>query len=154
MSLKTLITALALAVAPVFGLATDAKPVLTINGAVDKSLTREELAALPQHTITQTTEYTEGETTFVGPLARDVLSPPAGATLVVMTAANDYSVEIPVGDLDAYDVILALEMNGKALTSRDKGPVWVMYRLALTDPAQRSVFDNRLIWQVRTVSFR
>ncbi len=136
------------------GAALAAEPALTIHGDAEISYTREQLAALPRHVITQTTEYTDGETTFAGPLARDVVDPPAGATVAVMTAVNDYSVEIPVEDLDRYDVILALEMNGKPLSRRDKGPVWVMYPLADTDPAQRAVFDNRLIWQLRDVAFR
>lgn len=131
-----------------------AAPVLTIHAAVERALSREELAALPQHAITQTTEFTDGDVTFTGPLARDVIDAPQGATVAVMTAINDYSVEIPVEDFDRYDVILALEMNGKALTRRDKGPIWVMYPLAATDPAQKSLIDNRLIWQLRDISFR
>lgn len=136
------------------GAARAAEPVLTVHGDAERLHTREQLAALPQHVITQRTEYTDGEATFVGPLARDVIDPPAGATVALMTAINDYSVEIPIEDFDRYDVILALEMNGAPLTRRDKGPVWVMYPLADTDPSQRAMIDNRLIWQLRDVAFR
>ncbi len=143
-----MVAAIIVAVAP----ARAAEPVLRIGGAAE--FTREALAALPQHSISQTTDYTDGIVTFTGPLARDVVTPPPGATVAVMTAINDYSVDVPLEDFQNFDVILALEMDGKALTRRDKGPLWVMYPLADVDAALRQHVDTRLIWQLREISFR
>jgi hypothetical protein len=128
---------------------------LTITAGDEvRSLTAADLAALPQHRIVTGTEFTDGPTTFSGPLARDVLAPPRGATVVVLSAVNDYSVEAPVEDFRDYDVIMATSMNGTPLSRRDKGPIWLMYPLddhaELADP----VYVNRLIWQLDRVAFR
>lgn len=154
MSLTTLLAAVALVATPVLAQASAAEPVLTVEGATTMTYTREELAALPQHAITQTTDYSDGEVTFSGPLARDVLTAPAGATIAVLTALNDYSVEAPLDDFARFDAILAIAVDGKPLSRRDKGPIWMMYPMAEIDPAQKSVYDNRLIWQLVRVSFR
>jgi hypothetical protein len=59
---------------------------------------------------------------FEGPLFRDVLKAAGsrGSKLYVV-ALNDYAAEIPLADLEKYDVILARKINGKVLTVRDKG---------------------------------
>ena len=70
------------------------------------------------------------------------------ADAVRLTAANDYFVDIPTGDFQAYDVILAMQADGKPLSRRDRGPLWLMYPISdhaeLNDP----VYFRRLIWQV------
>lgn len=139
-----------LAAAPAFA---DALLTITTDEG-EIALTREDIEALPQHEITTTTEFTDGAATFRGPLARDVLNPPKGATVAVMRAINDYAIEIPIEDFTRFDVVLATHMNGKALSRRDKGPIWVMYPLSdhpeLADP----VYINRLIWQLATVAYK
>lgn len=132
-----------------------ADAVLSISaGGETRGLSMEDLRARPQAVITTTTEFTDGPTTFAGPLARDVLTPPEGATVAVMRAINDYSVEIPLEDFQKWDVVLAVEMNGKAMSRRDKGPIWVMYPIDEHDELQSPVYINRLIWQLSSVSFR
>ena len=68
--------------------------------------------------------------------------------MATATAINDYSVEIPIEDYATYDVILATEMDGKKLTLRDKGPIWIVYprddHSELDDP----VVNARWIWQL------
>jgi hypothetical protein len=58
-----MIASIILAVAP----ARASEPVLRVEGGPE--VTREALAALPQHSITQTADYTDGEVTFTGPPA-------------------------------------------------------------------------------------
>ena len=45
-------------------------------------------------------------------------------------AANDYFVDIPTQDFRDYDAILAMEADGKQLSRRDKGPLWLMYPIS------------------------
>lgn len=129
--------------------------ILTVAGeGAPVALSSEAIAALPQHEIATATEFTDGRPVFRGPLARDVLKAPAGATVAVMRAVNDYTVEIPLSDFADYDVVLATHMNGAPLSRRDKGPIWVMYPLDSHAELASPVYVNRLIWQLASVAFK
>lgn len=63
-----------------------------------------------------------------GPLMRDLLKEAGvqGDTASAV-ALDKYEVEIPTEDFDAFDVIAAVELDGKRLTVRSKGPAWIIY---------------------------
>lgn len=153
---------------PSFASATEAlaKPegraILTVRGNVAITndggtlvLDRAMLTALPQHEVRTTTEWTDGVKVFRGPLVSDVLAA-AGAdgSVVAATALNDYSVEIPMADFRTYPVILALWMDGAALTVRDKGPIWIVYPRDDFDELRSSEMNSRWIWQLRSLEIR
>lgn len=136
-------------------------PLLVVRNLVEPShpearLTAAELRAMPQVTIRTHTEFTDGVVTFVGPLARDVVARVGvgPATTVHAIAANDYSVDFPLEDLFKYDVILAMKMNGKRLTLRDKGPLWIMYPLDDHAELRDPIYNQRLIWQLTTLELK
>jgi len=138
-----------------------AQELLTIRNAADPSqaeviFDEAELLALPQVTIRTETDYTDGVVEFVGPLARDVLASfDLGAvTTVHLVAANDYSFDIPLSDLTEYGVILALQADGKRLSMRDKGPIWLMYPLDDFPELQDPKYNLRLIWQLTVMELR
>ena len=143
------------------GIASVGEPMLTVRNATapgdpELHLTEEELLAMPQVTVRTRTEFTDGVVEFVGPLARDVVERigVGKATTLHAIAANDYSVDIPIEELFAYDVILAMKADGERLTMRDKGPIWIMYPLddhsELSDP----LYNQRLIWQLTAMELR
>ena len=113
-------------------------------------LSLEDLAALPQVTVVTENEFSDGKIAYRGPLARDVLAQVGldREEAVRFVAANDYYVDIPTGDFRDYDAILAMEADGKPLSRREKGPLWLMYPISdhaeLNDP----IYLRRLIWQV------
>ncbi len=130
-----------------------AETVLTIRAGENAiALSREEFAAIKTVNYSTTTDWTDGKTRFSGPLIRQVLETAgvdaASVETIHATAANDYTVEIPAADIAKYDVILATEMDGKRLTLRDKGPLWVVYprddHAELNDPE----VNSRWIWQL------
>ena len=97
-----------------------AEELLTVRNVADPSqaevrFDEAALLTLPQITIRTRTDYTDGVIEFVGPLARDVLASfDLGATTTIhLVAANDYSFDIPLSDLTEYDVILAMQADGK-----------------------------------------
>lgn len=109
-----------------------------------------ELEAMTWTTVVTENEFTDGMVTYRGPLARDVI---AGIALgdfdtLRFTAANDYYIDIPTADLEAYDVILAMEADGERLSRRDKGPLWLMYPISDHSALREPVYSQRLIWQV------
>lgn len=126
------------------------------DSAFSIAYTRAELNAMPQKQIRTATEWTDGRPVFQGPLARDIIANVAGRgeTIVNAIAINDYSVEIPLSDFERYDVILALTMDGRELSLRDRGPIWIVYprddHEELHDPA----FNARWIWQLDRLELR
>jgi len=124
--------------------------VLQITGSREQVFTLEDLRNLNQVEILTANEFVDGQKLFRGPLARDVLTAmdiqvSAG---IKLTAANDYQVEIPVRELFDYNVILALEIDGKPLSLRDKGPIWVIYPMSDHAELRDPVFNSHLVWQL------
>jgi hypothetical protein len=113
-------------------------------------LSLEALAALPQATVVTENEFANGKVAYRGPLMRDVLAQLGldGVSEVRLVAANDYFVDIPTEDFRAYDVILAMEADGKPLSRRDKGPLWLMYPISDHPELEDPNYLRRLIWQV------
>jgi len=135
---------------PLSATAQDAVLTLT-NPESGKTLTLSEadLKALPQAVIHTDNEFVDSMTAFEGPLARDVLALlGTNAQTVVLTAVNDYAVEVPMADFQTYDVVFAMSADGVAFSRRDKGPIWVVYPMSDHPELQDPVFNARLIWQL------
>jgi hypothetical protein len=107
------------------------------------------LEALPQHTFTTHTPWTEHRVSFTGPLLRDLLEAVgAHGRKLRATALDDYRAIIPIEDAYLYDVIVATRKNGSLMTVRDKGPLFIIYPFD-QNPALKSLrFYERSIWQV------
>jgi hypothetical protein len=142
-----------LLVAAPAAVAVAAAPALQLVGpgqAETVDLSIDELAEMPQTTVRTETEFTDGMVEFRGPLVRDVLENLKLNDLetVRFVAANDYFVDIPTEDFQKYPVILAIEANGKRLSRRDKGPLWLMYPISDYSALRQQIYLRRLIWQV------
>jgi hypothetical protein len=86
-----------------------------------------------------------------GPLMRDVLKA-AGieGTHAAAVALDKYEVEIPMADFSTLDVIAAIEIDGKRLTVRSKGPAWIIYPTGEHTELQKDpVYEARSIWQLK-----
>jgi len=119
------------------------------NTGIEMALTEAELMALPQTDINTENEFVDGMTRFSGPLGRDLVAlMGGGGTSVVLTAVNDYAVEVPVEDFNAYDVVFAVSANDVRFSRRDKGPIWVVYPMSDNKELQDPVYNARLIWQL------
>jgi hypothetical protein len=120
------------------------------------SFTEADLLALPQVTIRTGNEFSDGVVEYVGPLARDAMASIATGTAktIHLVAINDYAIDIPLSDITNYDVILAMQANGKRLSRRDKGPIWLMYPVDDHPELQDPTYTIRLIWQLTTMELR
>lgn len=134
-----------------------ADTVLTVSGpgGVSATFDMAALDGLPQTAVTTTTPWYDGARTFSGPLLRTVLQR-AGVTgtMLKITALNDYSVEIPAEDLDLYGVVLASRIDGKPLSVRDKGPLFVIYPFDSRTDLKQEKFYSRAAWQVAKITAR
>jgi hypothetical protein len=128
-------------------------PVLVLVGASPTEtleFSLDQLEVLPQVIINTENEFTDGMVAYRGPLVRDVLAQLGLDKLeqVRFVAANDYFVDIPTSDFREYDAILAMEADGKRLSRREKGPLWLMYPISDHAELQDPLYLRRLIWQV------
>lgn len=73
---------------------------------------------------------------------------------ILLTALNDYAIEIPWHDLERYDPILAYSRDGERMGIRDKGPLILIYPFGTHPQLQGQDYINRSIWQVHAVTLR
>lgn len=131
--------------------------VLTITGditgggasrAVDLDMAA--LAALPQHSFTTRTPWYPQPVQFTGPLLRDVLAL-AGARGEQLTAValNDYQVDLPVADARRWNVVVARLQDGKPMSVRQKGPLFIVYPFDDSEELRSERYYGRSAWQLR-----
>ncbi len=126
----------------------------TLTGA-EVALSDAELMAVPRAVVNTENEFVDAMTAFEGPLGRDVLALVGeGGSTVVLTAVNDYAVEVPIEDFVNYDVLFAMSANGERFSRRDKGPIWVVYPMSDHAELQDPVYNARLIWQLVKVEIK
>ena len=86
------------------------------------------LKALGVTKVTTSTTWTEGVSVFEGVLLRDILARVnAQGEALTASALNDYATEVPIEDARKCPVILAFSRDGKMLSVREKGPLWIVY---------------------------
>lgn len=113
------------------------------------------LQKLAQRTIATATPWYSGASEFTGPLLRDVLTAAGAVTdssgMLRCTALNDYRVDIPLDDARRYDVVVAHLRNGKPMSVREKGPLFVIYPFDEHSQLRTSTYYNRCIWQLKAI---
>lgn len=136
------------------------KVILTISGQITHTNTdnntaefdREMLLSLGVFDVETVTPWTEGSDLYQGPMLSSVIQAVGamGDTLKV-SALNDYSAKMPVSDAFDYDVLLAMDMNGKPMSIRDKGPLFVLYPFSDMPELNNEVIHNRSVWQIKAM---
>ena len=118
------------------------------NAGEEAAFDRAMLEALDWVEVETHTSFTSGAQVFAGPTLASLLEAVgAQGTSLQASAVNDYTVHIPAAHAIAHDVILAMDMNGKRMRVRDKGPIWVVYPLS-SAAAETRLFDEQMIWQL------
>lgn len=132
-----------------------AQDILTVTTAdLTEGFTLEEILAMQQTTVVTKNDYVDEVTTFQGPTLRSVLEEMdvARDATLKMVALNDFTSEVPATDAFEYDVILAVLFNGETMSVRDKGPIWVIYPMDDNPELHDDIYNDRLVWQLRTIS--
>ena len=136
------------------------KVVLTISGTLTKPnhgkdaiFSMEMLEKLPQQTFTTKTPWYPRAVTFTGPLLRDVLAA-AGASgkQISARALDDYKTLIPMSDAQNFNLILARQIDGKNLSIREKGPLFIVYPYDSKPELQAQVYLDRSSWQLKLLT--
>lgn len=134
---------------------------LTISGQVSVTngpgrldLDQAQLDALPQTEFTTSTTWTSGTPVFKGVLLKDLIEAVgAQGTTITLTAANDYSITMPMADVAEDAPLLAYLVDGQTMSLRDKGPVWLVYPYDLSEDYRTEEIYSRSIWQLTEMSF-
>lgn len=161
MRLSSLLAAALIFVAPAaFALETPKGPViLTVKGDLDHpnvgktaQFDLEMLEKLAGRKATLQTPWTEGNTTFSGPLLRAVLHE-AGAkgSKLLVRALNDYFAEVPMQDATGLDTMLATRQNGKLMSVREKGPLFLIYPFDQNKDLYNEEYFSRSVWQIKEI---
>lgn len=110
------------------------------------------LKALPQTSFSTQTPWDQNPASFSGPLLRDVLQlvQAKGGQLRAL-ALNDYRVKLPVSDAHEHDVVVAVQMNGKPIPVRTKGPLFIIYPFDAKKELQHKTYYERSIWQLKAL---
>ncbi|UTH73479.1 molybdopterin-dependent oxidoreductase [Chromobacterium sp. IIBBL 290-4] len=135
------------------------KIVLVISGQIahknrdnDAAFDMDMLAKLPQHTIATHTPWIPGISQFTGPYLQDVLAVVgAKGDKLKAIALNDYKTEIPLADAAKFNVVLARLLNGKPMSVRDKGPLFIVYPYDSQPALKSEIYYNRSAWQLKTL---
>ncbi|MFT4103675.1 MAG: molybdopterin-dependent oxidoreductase [Burkholderiaceae bacterium] len=130
--------------------ASPGKIVLTVESEGQPTLfDMRTLEALPQRTYHLTTPWYLRPVSFQGPLMRDVLAN-AGVrgTHIEAIAMNGFTADIPFAHAEAQDAIVALRMDGKPMSARDKGPLFMIYPYDRLPEGERDEYFARSVWQL------
>ena len=113
------------------------------------------LRQLPQRKFVTSTPWYNERSEFSGPLLRDLLkaagAPATGDGTLRCTALNDYRVEIPLEDTRRFDVVVAHLLNGKPMSVREKGPLFVIYPFDDDPQLRTTTYFSRCIWQLKAI---
>ena len=110
------------------------------------------LESLSGRKASMETPWTKGTTEFQGPLLRAILEA-AGADgkMLKVKALNDYTSDVPMADAYDIDTMLALRMNSKLMSVREKGPLFLIYPFDKNPELYNEKYFSRSVWQIMEV---
>ncbi|WP_244475254.1 MULTISPECIES: molybdopterin-dependent oxidoreductase [unclassified Rhizobium] len=110
------------------------------------------LEALVGRKAVMETPWTKGKVEFSGPLLRSVLDA-AGAhgQKIKLTALNDYAADVPAEDASELDTMLATRMDGKRMSVREKGPLFLVYPFDKDASLLNEKYFSRSVWQIKDI---
>ena len=132
------------------------RPILTVGGlpgGTSRTFDRVGLEALGTTTLEEVTPWYEGRRRFDGvPLTRVLAEAGAPkASSVHLHALNDYSVDLPMTEVERYQPILALKRDGTYMTVREKGPLFLVFPFDEHPEIRTPWYFSRAIWQVDAI---
>lgn len=136
--------------------------ILTITGKIQNTqngntirLDLNQLKALRSDTFNLQTRWSDTVHSYHGPLLTAVLKyVGAQGSHLQLTALNDYTTEINQNYIDKYEPILAWEEDGRQLSVREKGPLWLLLPNDKFPELNAEVHSGRMIWQLSQIEIK
>ena len=73
-----------------------------------------------------------------------------GVSLAI-EALDGYSVDVPRSDIDSYPAVIGLEIDGKPISVRERGPAWLIYPVSGFKELDSPEFEARSVWQIKAI---
>jgi hypothetical protein len=129
--------------------------ILTVSGTIEQTnsaagaqFDKEMLESLGNASIKTRSQVSDSPQLFEGVPLRAVLERVgAKGQAIRASALNDYVDIIPFEDLQ-FQPLLAMRVNGRVMTMRDKGPLWIVYPRDDYKVLQDARYDTRWVWQL------
>lgn len=122
------------------------------NGNAEAALDKAMIEAMGVVTVHTGTIWTDGTSEFQGVELSNLLAHlGADGSMLRLSALNDYAVEIPASEAVDGGPVLAFRMDGKDLSPRDKGPLWMIYPYDVNSAYKNEVSYTRSIWQLSRI---
>lgn len=132
---------------------------LTVSGNIgedgDAHFDRAALEALATETVRTSTPWTEGVQEFQAiPLETLLDHVGAKGSTLSAVALNDYAADVPIEDSIEAGGFIAVRQNGKPMSIRDKGPLWILFPYDRNPKLTTDAYLNRSVWQLRSLVVR
>ena len=127
--------------------------ILTVTGLEEvREYSLAELRAIGIESFETTTIWSDGAQKFTGvPLVALLEDLGIQDGTLSAKAINDYVIDIPVSDGVEDGPILAFEINGKPMSVREKGPLWLVYPYDHNPDYRSEVIYSRSVWQLEAI---
>lgn len=113
------------------------------------TISQTQLDEMDQVEFKTSTIWTDAEVSFSGvPLEAILEFAGAKGSSLELVALNNYSIEIPIAELEDQMPIVATRLDGAFMSVRDKGPFWLVYNYDSDKKFQTEVIYSRSIWQL------
>lgn len=115
------------------------------------------LQKLPWKTIKTKTRWHDGVHEFSGPTGASFLKAigvtDKDADLNVI-ALNDYTATVPARDFMETGLILAMKQDGKFMSIREKGPLFIIYPFDDNPDLENDAYYTRSVWQIKSIQVK
>jgi len=127
--------------------------IYSASQAIDEKYTLKQLQQLPQHDIETIIPWTNETHRYRGPYLEDVftLANVKGEWLT-MYALDHYQISVNFKKIKKYKPILALQVDGKLLTIRSKGPIWLIFPMSDYEELNAAIYHDYMVWQLLKIS--
>jgi hypothetical protein len=137
--------------------------ILTVTGNIgttnaDDSILMDQamIEAAGQIEYTVTDPFENKDTLYRGPLVSDLLKlwqVPEDATILEVSALDDYTADVPIEDLKKYPVIFALQQDGLYMPVSTRGPAMLVYPYNNFDFKQE-IYNDYWVWQINSINVK
>ncbi|PSJ44011.1 molybdopterin-binding protein [Zobellella endophytica] len=116
--------------------------------------TLKELQAMPQRVITTSHPWGQQPHTYRGPDLVALMSSLFGHARIktlYLEALNGYSISVDWQKLAPFQPVLAWQENGRVMSRREKGPLWLVLPFDQVPELQQADFLHFMTWQLRQI---
>ena len=110
-----------------------------------------QLKEFKQHSTTALRPWFDNPRKHTGPLLREVMDflKAKGSSLKII-AHNGYTHDIPIEDIENFEIILAIDKDDKPVRVRERGPIYITYPLEEQPERNNERYYARSVWMVKS----